>query len=167
MRHIQRILVPMDGSSASVAALSQAVALADDLGAAIDVLHVTAPDQFVVGSTTDTASSAHAEADRDLEQAVVAAESLLRERLSRRALSGEPVRTILEIATTENVDLIVMGTHGRIGRLHALVGSVAESIVRNSPCPVMTVRQPDGEEESYAERIHGREPIADQARSSR
>jgi hypothetical protein len=54
-----------------------------------------------------------------------------------------------------------MGTHGRVGRLHALVGSVAEAVVRSSLCPVLTVRRPDGEQESFSERIHGRQAIGD------
>ncbi len=86
----------------------------------------------------------------------------LGERLVRRTESGDPIRTIVEVAGRGRFDLIVLGTHGRVGRLRALVGSVAEGVVRNSPCPVMTVREPDGEQESFAERIHGRPAVADQ-----
>jgi hypothetical protein len=60
-----------------------------------------------------------------------------------------------------------MGTHGRVGRLRALVGSVAEGVVRSSSCPVLTVRVRDGQDESFAERIHRRETIADRARHPR
>ena len=67
---------------------------------------------------------------------------------------GDPLRTILETARLGNYDLIVMGTHGRVGRLHSLLGSVTEGVVRNAACPVLTVREPSGEEESFSERIH-------------
>ncbi|MGZ3418650.1 MAG: universal stress protein [Polyangiales bacterium] len=160
MSHIQKILVPMDGSPSAIAALWEAVELAEDLGAGIEVLHVDAPDQFSVGSTTSAGKSERMLSDRDMEQAIGTAKSRLGDRLSRRTDTGEPVQKILDVAAHDHADLIVMGTHGRVGRLHALVGSVAESVVRNAPCPVLTVRQPDGTEESFGERIHGRPRIA-------
>lgn len=167
MGHIQKILVPMDGSAPSIAALSQAVALAEDLGARIDVLHVNAPDRFELGSSTAVAAGADAKGDREMEVAITEAKNRLGDRFGRRTESGEPVRKILEIASAEGTDLIVMGTHGRTGRLQTLFGSVAENIVRSSPCPVLIVRRPDGEDESFAERIHGTPSLADQTRPTR
>jgi len=167
MGHFRKILVPMDGSSPSMAALSQAVALAEDLGATIEVLHVNAPDEFEVGSTTEVAPSAQQSTDREMDEAIEAAKAQLHERLSRRTVPGDPIFKILEVAVADKVDLIVMGTHGRVGRLQTLIGSVADGVVRNSPCPVLVVRQADGEEESFAERIHGRPAVADQLRPPR
>jgi len=167
MGHIRKMLVPMDGSAASAAALAQAVTLAEDLGATIEVLVVNAPDEFEVGSATAVARGAREEDEREMNDAIAAATSRLGERLKRRTESGDPVRKILDVASAQKADVIVMGTHGRVGRLHALVGSVAEAVVRSSACPVLTVRHPDGDEESFAERIHGRQDMADQARSSR
>ena len=66
-------------------------------------------------------------------------------------VQGDPLLRILE--TAGGYDLVVMGTHGRVGRLHTLIGSVAEGVVRNAPCPVLTVRVPIGSE-SFGERIH-------------
>lgn len=151
MSHIQLILVPMDGSPASLAALSEAVSLADELGAAVEVLHVI---------TTDAADSAAAADDRAMETAIAAAKSLLAERLTRRTTGGDPIRKILETAEDPRVDLIVMGTHGRVGRLHGLAGSVAEAVVRNSPRPVLTVREAGGQRESFSERVHHRRGIS-------
>jgi nucleotide-binding universal stress UspA family protein len=165
MGHIQKILVPMDGSPPSMAALREAVALAEDLQAVIDVLHVRAPDRFEVGSTTATAQSAAEQADRTMDEAIDSAKARLGERLSRRTDFGDPIRTILDVASSGDFDLIVMGTHGRVGRLHALVGSVAEAVVRSSVCPVLTVRRPDGAQESFSERIHGRHAIGERGRS--
>lgn len=59
-----------------------------------------------------------------------------------RLVRGEPAREILRLAKDENADLIVMGTHGRTGMLRALMGSVAEQVVRNAACPVLTLKIP-------------------------
>src|SRR5262245_23044434 len=142
MGHIRRILVPVDGSPASLAGLSRAALLADDLGASVEVLHVIAPDEFEVGSATPASKPARERAQRDMDRAITAVEGMLGERLRRRTVHGDPMRTILEMAAEEHIDLIVLGTHGRVGRLHALVGSVAVGIVRNASCPVLTVRCP-------------------------
>jgi universal stress protein A len=53
---------------------------------------------------------------------------------------GEPAHEILDFAKAQRVDLVVIGTHGRTGIQHALMGSVAERVVRRSTCPVLTVR---------------------------
>jgi nucleotide-binding universal stress UspA family protein len=166
MSHVHKMLVPMDGSPCSVAALSYATTLAEDLGADIDVLYVEA-DGPEVGSAAAPAESAQEQSDRAMEEAIARAKARLGERLRRRVERGEPVRKIVEVAASDKVDLIVMGTHGRVGRLYSLAGSVAEAVVRSSPCPVVTLRTPSGEEESFDERIHGRPAIAEQARPPR
>lgn len=167
MAHIHHILVPVDDSPPSLAALSEAVALAEDLGATIDVLTVKAPDQFHVGSATPVAPEVRSEADRRLDEAIDGAKARLGERLGRRVEPGDPIHTIVDVAAAGHFDLLVMGTHGRVGRLHELVGSVAEGVIRSSPCPVLVVREPGGEEESFAERIHGRPAIAEQIPAGR
>ncbi len=63
--------------------------------------------------------------------------------LSTAVRSGVPIDEIRAYATTEPIDLIVMGTHGRSGIRRMLVGSVAEKLVRSSPVPVLTIRHPD------------------------
>lgn len=150
MGHIHKILVPMDGSPSARAALAEALSLAEDVGAELEVLHVGA-----VG-----------ESERAMEDAIGEAKKWLGDRLSRHdEPEGDPIRRIIEVAEADQADLIVMGTHGRVGRMHALLGSVAEAIVRNAPCPVLTVRQPDGEEESFSERIHHRASVGAQTPS--
>jgi nucleotide-binding universal stress UspA family protein len=167
MSHVHKMLVPMDGSPCSIAALSYAITLAEDLDAVIDVLHVNGANRFEVGSSASATETAQEQSDRAMEEAVARAKGQLGERLSRRTEQGETVRVILDVAAAEKVDLIVMGTHGRVGRLYSLAGSVAEAVVRSSPCPVVTVRKAGGEEEAFDERIHGRPAIADQERSTR
>ncbi len=56
---------------------------------------------------------------------------------------GSPFLEILHAAQSENADLIVLGTHGRTGLAHVLMGSVAERVVQKAPCPVLTIRHPD------------------------
>ena len=156
MAHIQKILVPVDGSPPSLAALSEAVRLAEDVGATIEVLRVSGVDRFEVGSSTPAAPGLEEQPTHDMEEAFLAARDALPDRLQLRFHVGNAFESILDIAKAERFDLIVIGTHGRVGRLHSLVGSIAEAVVRNSPCPVLTVRQSDGEDESFAERIHDR-----------
>ena len=57
-------------------------------------------------------------------------------------VQGVPFQKILETAKNQQVDLIIMGTHGRTGLQHVLLGSVAEKVVHLAPCPVLVVRQP-------------------------
>lgn len=159
------ILVPVDGSLPSLEALAHAVALAEDSEARIGVLHVVAPEAFRVGSGSPLTDEGRREMDAALDAAVQHAQAGLGERVFRRTESGDPLRTIIEVARDGHYDLIVIGTHGRIGRLHALVGSVAEGVVRNAPCPVLTVRASDGSYQSFAERRHGRPALRDEPAS--
>jgi hypothetical protein len=84
------------------------------------------------------------EAQRNMEAALarVTAAGLTGERV---VLYGVPFQEIVETAKARQVDLIVMGTHGRRGAAHLLMGSVAERVVRIAPCPVLTLRHPERE----------------------
>jgi nucleotide-binding universal stress UspA family protein len=62
--------------------------------------------------------------------------------VDHRLLAGDAADAIVRTAETDNVDFIVMGTHGRRGLTRLLMGSVAEAIIRRAPCPVLTVKQP-------------------------
>jgi nucleotide-binding universal stress UspA family protein len=72
--------------------------------------------------------------------------------VTRHLLDGEPSRAIIRFAEAEDVDLIVMGTHGRGGLRRLLMGSVAEGVVRGAPCPVLTYR-PKAEQEAATPRL--------------
>lgn len=163
MRRIQKILVPLDGSPPSLAALEHAADLAEDLGASVDVLHVRAQSPSLGPSITPPESP---EDRRAMDEAIATAEERLGGRLARRTETGDPMRTIVDVAGASGHDLVVMGTHGRVGRLHMVLGSVAEGVVRAAPCPVLTVRESRGAE-SFAERIHHGPSLADEARSQR
>jgi nucleotide-binding universal stress UspA family protein len=146
MLRIQRVLFPTDFSESADQALIHAVSFAERFGAELHLLHV------VVLHGEDPYNPDHRfpdvealrrklseQADRRLSE--VASERTLAARqvhhAQRRDVSAAPA--IVEYAREEGVDLIVMGTHGRRGIRHLLLGSVTEEVVRMSPCPVLAV----------------------------
>lgn len=152
MNAIRRILVPIDFSEASRAAFDYAVELARSVGASIDVLHVwevptfLAPGSAVVvgASGTPLVEMVRAAAEDGLEKFVAEAAARGARVDESRAEPGNPASSIAEAARTGGYDLVVMGTHGRTGFSRALIGSVAERVVRHAPCPVLTVRSTQG-----------------------
>jgi nucleotide-binding universal stress UspA family protein len=153
METLHSILVPVDGSAPSLAALEHAITLALDYGASVDVLHV-------VPTEDPLAPEAREEDERAMDAAYAQARQQLGDRLSRHTVTGDPVQRIVEAAGAD-FDLIVIGTHGRIGRLHQLLGSVAEGVIRNAPCPVLTVRDRSEGYQSFSERRHGRPTLGE------
>ena len=71
-----------------------------------------------------------------------------------RVVIGHPFERILETAVRAQVALIVLGTHGRTGLLHAIMGSVAERVVRLAPCPVLTVKTATVEEQAWLQSVY-------------
>jgi nucleotide-binding universal stress UspA family protein len=140
------ILVPTDFSEPSSAALTYAKQLADALNASIHLLHVAEDplrqpwtlETYGI-SPLDVLADITAQAQKDLERALPESERK-RYRAELVTVVGSPFGEILNYARKNNVDLIVMGTHGRGGLAHMIVGSVAERVVRFAPCPVLTVR---------------------------
>ena len=140
----RRILVPTDFSPGCEAAVRVAGAMAERLGAKIDLLHVwsplsmLAPDAAYIPSASDiTARTA------ELEKKLLDAAGTLglpADRIERNLVGGAAAwRAITEYAESHGVDLIVMATHGRKGLEHFLMGSVAERVVRTSRVPVLVV----------------------------
>jgi nucleotide-binding universal stress UspA family protein len=138
-----RILIPIDFSATSMAAVEYGCALAVRLGAQVTLLTV-----FSAGivATPDAVFAATAEEVSALSNAAQAhlrsvAEKAARSGLSIdcRAIEGFAGDMICEFAEQNAVDLIVMGTHGRRGLSHMLLGSVAEHVLRHALCPVLTV----------------------------
>jgi nucleotide-binding universal stress UspA family protein len=144
MLSINRILCAVDFSAPSARALQYALALAERLGAQVDVIHVYEFPNFAVE-------------DGAVELPPYMQESLamrLRERLeqfvkekavegpktSTHLLEGIPYLQIVEAAKGHQADLVVIGTHGRTGLSHMMLGSVAERVVRTSEVPVLTIR---------------------------
>jgi len=146
---LKRILVPVDFSECSRVALRRADELAKAFDAKIDVVHVWQAPAFVspeamVGVTPHgqtLAQLAEQQAQKSLASFVAHAKNSGVRIDSARTLNGDPAPTIVGEAEQGNYDLIAMGTHGRTGLNHLLVGSVAEKVVRRASRPVMTVRE--------------------------
>ncbi len=145
--NIRSILVPVDYSDCSAKALALAAELAPTLGAAIDVVHVWERPAYVSDDTKvghgDSARSLvdmiceNAQSEMDTFTANVKLPPATK--LTKRLLAGNPASTLLKELGEGKHDLVVIGTHGRTGLSHLLLGSVAEKLVRLSPAPVLTV----------------------------
>jgi nucleotide-binding universal stress UspA family protein len=138
-RTIRRILVPVDFSSCSRAALELACSLGDALDATLDVLFVGPLDDGD-GRSAFGAQERDA-AKEELHRFVASVQPLGSLEIAERIDTGDARERIVAIAERDGFDLIVLGTHGRTGRARSLAGSVAESVVRTSSRPVVTVRE--------------------------
>jgi nucleotide-binding universal stress UspA family protein len=145
---LNHVLVATDFGEASDAALSYGRALARTFGAKLHLLHVT-ENVYLKAVGTDTYSVVFPELQRDVDEE---ARRQLRNRLDQDTptdiallTSNAPAASIVDYAKAHQIDLIVVGTHGRGAVAHLLMGSVAEKVVRSAPCPVLTVRQPERE----------------------
>jgi nucleotide-binding universal stress UspA family protein len=144
----KRICCPIDFSDASRAAMEVAADLAHRFGAELVLLHAypipgyTFPDGSVMASPKMMQDLAD-QAQRHIDEWRAEAERLVgAPRVRAEKGVGEPAAEILSFAKANGIDLLVLGTHGRTGLEHALMGSIAERVVRRSHCPVLTVRPP-------------------------
>jgi nucleotide-binding universal stress UspA family protein len=131
-----RILVPTDFSSPSESALAYARTMAEKFDAALHLLHI-AENPFLRAVSGDRRSREEAAA-RWLQDRLTDVDRR-RGAVTIVEQSDEPASEILRYARANNIDLIVMGTHGRTGLARAALGSVAETVVRTASCPVLTV----------------------------
>ncbi len=141
MPDIRRILVPVDFSAPSDGALDFAIELAQKLGAEVHLMHVY---QLPVYALPDGAMMAGPEfttkVTTELQKSLTdLAKSKPGSPLKTHLVEGVPYREIVRMAGELDADLVVMGTHGRTGIRHLLLGSVAERVVRSSEVPVITV----------------------------
>jgi nucleotide-binding universal stress UspA family protein len=147
MLNIKKILFPTDFSECADAALGWALVLAKNFEAKLEMLHISTPDkidhdqQLMANFPTFDAcvelllEFADSKLDRTIE------DSDLVEINHTTRYSANPAETITRYAEEAGIDLIVMGTHGRKGLSHMLMGSVAGELVSTAPCPIMTIRQ--------------------------
>jgi nucleotide-binding universal stress UspA family protein len=147
---IESILVPTDFSEQAEHALHYAASLGERFGATIHLVHVNTlhgyPGQAELPAFPDLTPyleradrAARRQLDAGVDHGGLAEATVVKALL--RAASAEDA--IVEYARSKGVDLVIMPTHGRTGVAHALVGSVAERVVRLSPCPVLAVRKGD------------------------
>lgn len=144
MMDIRRILVPCDFSEYSEKALTWALAMAERWRSHVLLLHVIprpAYPPMLMGSYFNVAEfEASLQADAESRAKEIVTRSGNKPiQIDTQVVIGEPFHDICRIAEQEKVDLIVMGSHGRTGLSHVLLGSVAERVVRHAPCPVLVV----------------------------
>jgi nucleotide-binding universal stress UspA family protein len=147
---MKRILVPVDFSDASQKALEHAAELARAFGATIDILHVWEPPRYlppelvIAGPSPQQtlAELTRARAEAELNELVQKAGTIAPLIGQVRNEEGIPAAKIVEVARA-GYDLIVMGSHGRSGFRHLLLGSVAERVVRHAKTRVLTIRVPE------------------------
>lgn len=150
MIQLQQILHPTDFSEPAENALQYAQALCERFDADLHALYVLpstaavplSPASFVPPALVE-AQQRHRHDAAELLAALVPADWEQRHAVHRVTREGAPFLSIIEYAREAHIDLIVLGTHGRSGLSHVLLGSVAEKVVRKAPCPVLTVR-PEG-----------------------
>lgn len=151
MAKIEKILCPTDFSELSVEAANCAVLLAEKFDAKLHLLHVV--DQayqywMAIGPETVPAGPS---VEEMIENAKKQMTEFVSKYLPRQCqatteiVSGRPFVEIIRIARDQQMDIIVIGTHGRGALTQMLLGSVAEKVIRKAPCPVLSVRHPGHE----------------------
>lgn len=145
---MSKILVPVDYSEPSAGVLRFAGEIAARTGAELIVLHVwecmpNAPPDLMVksrdGKTRRLGDVIRENAERDMREFLAQARLPAGVVAKSRIEPGEAAKCILGLLSTGEFDMVVMGTHGRGGVKHLMLGSVAEKVTRGSPVPVMTV----------------------------
>lgn len=141
MLSLHTILHPTDFSERSEFAFRLACALARDHGAHLVVMHVAHVPVaiYAEGAVPPKPEEYQEELLEKLQQLQPADEEI---EVTHRLEEGNPANEILRMAELTQADLIVMGTHGRRGLARLLMGSVAEQVVRQASCPVLTVKMP-------------------------
>lgn len=149
MTDFNKILVPIDYSTHSEEAVRTAIDLAKRFSAAITLVNVYEPiDRMVPEAywviTPEQERRVLAAFEERLGKAEKQTRDLGASSVATQLLEGEPALRIVDYARANAFDLIVMGTHGRTGFKHLLLGSVAERVLRTAPCAVLVVKAPAG-----------------------
>ncbi len=149
---IQRVLFPTDFSDLSLHVLAYARSFVESYGAELHLIHVVdeasmywlamGPSSLPVGPSSDELVDASTAA---MTKFIDDHLSDIKDAVHSEVVLGRPFMRIIEYARAQQIDMIVLGTHGRSGLQHALLGSVTEKVVRKAPCPVLTIRDPGHE----------------------
>lgn len=146
MIQIRRILLPTDFSEFARCAARYACAFAEGFQSELHLLHVlethviATPDLAMGMAFPSYVEETRVAASKKLDDVLDPAWRS-RHTVHNAIAEGNPLVTIIRYAREHQIDLIVLGTHGRTGLSHVLLGSVAENVVRKAPCPVLTVRR--------------------------
>ena len=142
--NIKRILCPTDFSASAEHAMQYAIAIAERHAAIVELLYVTAPSTYELDSSLEgnaTNETFDKELHGHLDELASSIETNVQ--IETKLISGIAYAEIVNRAKIWPADLIIIGTHGRTGMKHMLIGSVAEKVVRSASCPVCTIRHPD------------------------
>jgi len=148
---LENILVATDFSEPSDAAVTYGRELATRFGATLHVLHAAENILGRFGAETYSATvpelqeRLETDARRRLGELLIDSDNSGPSTIPVHVTASSPALAIVDYAKQKNIDLIVVGTHGRGGLAHLVLGSVAERVVRLAPCPVLTVRHPERE----------------------
>ena len=144
---IKKVLVPIDFSDYSKSALKYAVNFAKSFGADMTLIYVVEPiiypPDFSMGQIAIPTISTEWD-DRAREELEKLAKSEIPAEVKVKTIikTGKPFVEIIETAAEEDIDIIIIATHGHSAVEHILFGSTAEKVVRKAPCPVLTLREP-------------------------
>ena len=143
MISLKRVLIPVDFSEHSAKSVNYGAELASMFGADLHVIHVVETPLIMYGEggayvPPDTVEDLEAAAVAELDRLEIDAQGDAP--VTRKVIQGHPFVEIVRYAKDNDVDLLVVGTHGRGAIAHMLLGSVAEKVVRKAPCPVLVVR---------------------------
>ena len=150
IQNVKKILAPIDFSEPSMAAMRGAMELAKDIGAEVHLVHVVVPHHSFIPLPLATNAEQSRELVREAAMVEQAEEELARikkdefgdsKKVFTYAVVGPPVQKLVDYATQNQIDLILMSTNGRTGGEHMLLGSVTERLVRTAPCSVLVFRR--------------------------
>lgn len=144
MVEIKRILFPIDFTENSAKILPYALTISEKFGATIYLLHVVEDFSKWIGGfylPSIPVDFYHKEVMNAAEKTLEDIEKQFQgyPDVKKAIVFGDPIQEILKIIEQDNIDLVIMGTHGRKGLEHIIFGSVAENVVKKSPAPVMTI----------------------------
>jgi nucleotide-binding universal stress UspA family protein len=144
IQNVKKVLAPIDFSEFSMEAMRAAWELAKDLGAELHIVHVVAPHHsFLEQQSTEIARAAALAEQTEEELArIKKSEFGNSAKVITAVTTGAPVVKLCEYAKQNQIDLIMLATHGRTGSEFLVIGSVAEKIARNAPCSVLVYRRP-------------------------
>lgn len=139
---LQKILVPIDFSTASQNAFECALRLSEEFGGKLTLLHVVAPTSLAKCSEHKKAGPCSGKCKAEKFRPLIAmAQDRVDQPIEWIIREGAPSFEIVEAAKEIDADLIVIATHGYTGWKHFCIGSTAEHVVRAAPCPVFVVRE--------------------------
>ena len=150
IQNVKKILAPVDFSELSMEAMRGAMELAKNVGAEVHLAHIIAPHHTFIPLPLATNAEQSRELAREAAMLEQAEEELNRikkdefgdsKKVVTFAEVGHPTQKLVDYAKRNEIDLIMLATHGRTGAEHLVIGSVAEKLVRYAPCSVLVYRR--------------------------